>query len=71
MTMAGLTIASRQCHLTNPPPTCYKPPRIISLSSSHNLAINKTENKVTRLIGQNHTTTYVAAINPPSTPDKN
>jgi len=67
MTMAGLTTAGRQCHPTNPPPTWYKPCRIISVYTSRKFPITKTENQITRSTGQNRTTAHVAATNPPST----
>jgi len=68
--MAGLTTAGRQCHPTNPPPTRYKPPRMISASPSRNLLVTQTENQVSRPTGKNRTTTYVAATKPPSKSDE-
>jgi len=68
--MAGWTMASRQCHPTNPSPTCYKPPQMISISPSCNLPHNKTDNQITRPMGKIHTTIYVAATKPPLTLDK-
>jgi len=46
-------MASRQCHPTNPPPTWYKPPRMISISPSCNLPTNMTEKTGYKTYGAN------------------
>jgi len=63
MTMVGWTTAGRHCHPANPPPTQYKPPRMSFTSPTRTLSITKTENQVTRPMGQNCTTAYAAAKN--------
>jgi len=65
MTMAGLTMARRLCHPTNPPLTHYKPPKMKSISQTGNSPIDKSNKQITRPTGHHGTIAYVAVICPP------
>jgi len=70
MTMVGLTLTGSLCHLTNPPPTCYKPPTMRSITPFCNLQIDKRNKQIIRPTGHPSTVRYAAAVSVPSKSDQ-
>jgi len=68
--MAGLATTGRSSQPTNPPPTCYKPPPMKSITSFCKSSTNKTNTSKICLMQNISTTAYGTAPNPSLTTDK-